>query len=144
MAHTYKSAYPPGIQIDDSIKAYFEEFYKTSDSPDVHEKYAESFTKDATLVMGLKVGRGYDEILALRKGMWTTVSSRLHSPLKIFPFGQGADEVMLHGIVGYTLKDGRKANVEWAARANLVKEVGQWKMSFYQVYLDSAAVANAK
>jgi hypothetical protein len=62
MAHTYKSAYPPGIQIDDGINAYFEEFYKTSDTPDTHEKYAESFTKDATLVMGLKVGRGYDDI----------------------------------------------------------------------------------
>jgi hypothetical protein len=43
--------------------------------------------------------------------MWAAVSSRLHSPLKIFPFGQGADEVMLHGTVVYTLRDGRKADV---------------------------------
>jgi hypothetical protein len=60
MAHTYKSAYPSNLPIDDGIKAYFEEFYQTSDTPDAHEKYAESFTKDATLVMGLKVGKGYD------------------------------------------------------------------------------------
>jgi len=60
MAHTYESAYPSGLPIDDGIKAYFEEFYKTSDTPDAHEKYANSFTKDATLIMGVKVGKGYD------------------------------------------------------------------------------------
>jgi len=51
-------------------------------------------------------------ILELRKGMWTAVASRLHSPLKIFPFGEGAQEVMIHGTVGYVLKDG-KADVSF-------------------------------
>jgi len=51
------------------------------------------------------------EILQIRKGMWTAVASRLHSPLKVFPFGSGSNEVMLHGTVAYTLKDGRKAEV---------------------------------
>ncbi|TVY73624.1 hypothetical protein LSUE1_G006180 [Lachnellula suecica] len=145
MAHSYTSSYPSSTPIDAGIKAYFEAFYKTSDTPDAHEEYAGFFTKDATLVMGLKVGKGYDEILNIRKGMWAQVASRLHSPLKVYPFGEGAEEVMLHGKVAYTLKDGRKAEVDWAARANFVKnESGEWKMSFYQVYLDSAAMANAK
>jgi hypothetical protein len=43
--------------------------------------------------------------------MWEKVASRLHTPIKIFPFGENADEVMLFGTVAYTLKDGRKANV---------------------------------
>jgi hypothetical protein len=60
MAHQYKSEYPAGLQIDDGIKAFFEDFYKTSDTPDAHEKYADSFTKDATLVMASKVGKGRD------------------------------------------------------------------------------------
>jgi hypothetical protein len=60
MAHQYKSEYPAGVQIDDGIKTFFEEFYKTSDTPDAHEKYADSFTKDATLVMASKVGKGRD------------------------------------------------------------------------------------
>jgi len=51
------------------------------------------------------------EILQIRKGMWTAVASRLHSPLKVFPFGSGSNEVMLYGTVTYTLKDGRKAGV---------------------------------
>lgn len=53
----------------------------------------------------------FTEILAIRKGMWATVASRLHTPLKIFPFGSGSDEVMLFGTVAYTLKDERKATV---------------------------------
>lgn len=48
---------------------------------------------------------------------------------------------MLYGTVAYVLKDGKKAGVDWAARANMVKddEGGGWKMGFYQVYLDTAA-----
>jgi len=144
MPHTYQAQTPPGIQLDSGITQFFEDFYKTSDTPDAHEKYANSFTKDATLVMVSKKGVGRDEILEIRKGMWAAVSSRLHSPLKIFPFGKASDEVMLFGTVAFTLKDGRKSNVEWAARAKLVKEGEEWKMGFYQVYLDSAAMQNAK
>ncbi|TVY31547.1 hypothetical protein LSUB1_G008919 [Lachnellula subtilissima] len=111
--HTYKSEYPPGSQIDQGIKTFFEDFYRTSDTPtpDAHEKYAAAFTKDAELIMISKVARGYDEILEVRKGMWTAVHSRLHTPVKMYPFGSGADEVMLYGTVGYVLKDGRKTDV---------------------------------
>jgi hypothetical protein len=58
MPHSYKSEYPAGVQIDDGIIAFFEEFYKTSDTPDEHERYADCFTKDATLIMASKKGVG--------------------------------------------------------------------------------------
>lgn len=58
MAHSYKSEYPAGVQVDDGIKAFFEEFYKTSDTPDAHEKYADSFTKDATIIVASKKAVG--------------------------------------------------------------------------------------
>ena len=82
------------------------------------------------------------EILALRKGMWEKVSSRLHRPVQIFPFGPNADEVMLHGTVKYTFKAGGEAGLEWAARAHLVKVdgTGRVRMDFYQVYLVSTPV----
>jgi len=144
MPHSYAAEFPAGIQVDEGIKQYFEEFYKTSDTPDAHEKYADSFTKDATFVMASKKVVGRDEILPVRKGMWIAVASRLHSPAKIFPFGPNSNEFMLFGTVAYTLKDGRKVEVEWAGRAKLVDESGSWKMSFYQIYLDTAAMANAK
>jgi hypothetical protein len=43
--------------------------------------------------------------------MWEKVAARLHKPLKIFPFGSGSEELMLHGTVDYELKDGKKAKV---------------------------------
>jgi len=62
MSHSYKSEYPAGVEIDAGIKTFFEEFYKLSDTPEAHEQYANSFTKDATVVMGIKkvVGRPGD------------------------------------------------------------------------------------
>jgi len=54
MSHTYKSEYPAGVEIDVDIKTFFEEFYKLSDTPEAHEQYANSFTSDATVVMGIK------------------------------------------------------------------------------------------
>ncbi|PBP28786.1 hypothetical protein BUE80_DR000303 [Diplocarpon rosae] len=143
-AHTYTSAYPPGIPVDAGIQTFFEEFYQTSDTPDAHDRYTEYFTTDATLIMASKKGVGRDEILAIRQAAWAVVSSRLHTPVKIFPFGEAADEVMLFGSVKYVLKDGRRSEVDWAARANLVKVDGEWKLKFYQVYLDTAAMQNAK
>lgn len=53
------------------------------------------------------------EILTIRKGLWTAVSSRQHTIIKIFPFGSGSNELMLYGTVAYTLKDGKKADVSF-------------------------------
>lgn len=56
---SYTSQYP-GVEVDPAIKQYFETFYQTSDTPDAHEKYADSFTKDAKLIMASKTCQGYD------------------------------------------------------------------------------------
>jgi hypothetical protein len=60
MAPLYKAEYPPNVPIDEGIVQFFETFYETSDTPDEHEKYASSFTKDATLVMASKISKGRD------------------------------------------------------------------------------------
>ena len=87
--------------------------------------------------------------------MWTAVSGRLHTPVKIYPFGSGSSEVMLFGTVDYSFKDGKKVTVcisnlsgamanltqiEWGGRANVVKEDNSWKLGFYQVYMVSRIV----
>jgi hypothetical protein len=69
--------------------------------------------------------------------MWTAVSARQHTAFKIFPFGADSAELMLYGTVAYTLKDDRKAVVDWAGRAELVREGADWKFAMYQVYLVS-------
>ncbi|KAF2712868.1 hypothetical protein K504DRAFT_397581 [Pleomassaria siparia CBS 279.74] len=146
---SYASQYPPSVPFDPAFKTFFEDFYRISDDPEAHEIYADQFTPDATLVMASKRVQGRDEIIAVRKAMWEKVASRLHKPLKIFPYGPDSDQVMLHGSVAYGLKDnnngggdgGDNVSVEWAAYAHLVKggDDGVVRMDFYQVYLDTAA-----
>jgi hypothetical protein len=60
MSHSYRSEYPAGTEIDNGIKQYFEEFYRISDTPDAHDKYADSFTRNAKLVMIDKKANGRD------------------------------------------------------------------------------------
>ncbi|KAJ4360891.1 uncharacterized protein N0V89_001459 [Didymosphaeria variabile] len=135
---SYTSEYP-SIPFDPAFKKFFEDFYAASDKPDAHDAYVENFTKDATLIMASKKAHGSQEILALRKGLWEKVASRVHNPIKIFPYGPNSNEVMLHGTVNYGLKAGGESSVDWAAYARLVKDEGKVKMEFYQVYLDTGA-----
>jgi len=136
---SYTSSWPTDSQQDPAVAKFFEQFYKISDTPDGHETYANQFTRNATLVMVSKKAEGRDAILKMRQGMWERIVKRSHNPIKIFPFGNNADEVMLYGTVDYVLKTGGEVNVDWSARAHLSKEEGELKMDFYQVYLDSAA-----
>lgn len=140
---SYASDYPD-LSFDPAYKKYFEDFYATTDTPDAHEKYVEFFTPDATVVVASKRVKGKAEILALRKGMWEKVQNRLHRPLKVFPYGPNASEVMLFGTVQYGLKGGGQSSVDWAAYARLKKVNGSLKMDLYQVYLDTAAQSPAK
>jgi hypothetical protein len=55
----YASEYPL-VEFDVAYRKFFEDFYSVSDTPDAHDKYAEYFTKDATLVMASKTVRGSD------------------------------------------------------------------------------------
>jgi hypothetical protein len=76
----------------------------------------------------------------MRQGMWEKVSSRHHKVGSVFPFGLKSNDAMLHGTVGYGLKDGRNvAAIDWAARAHFVKENGVVRMNFYQVYIVSSS-----
>ena len=137
---TYKGSLPHAVKYDRKLPDFFERFYAISDDPseDAHEKYAGSLTDDATLIMGIKEAKGYDNILEFRKGLWSgPVKKRLHTLQKIFPFGDMADEVMLYGTVDYVLKNGKDLTVNWAGRALMVEEHGKLKMKFYQVYMVS-------
>ncbi|KAH8692880.1 hypothetical protein BGW36DRAFT_362426 [Talaromyces proteolyticus] len=139
---SYKISTTPSIHhsLDPKASAmtnFMESFYATSDDPAAHEKYAtEYFTDDATLIMGGKGAKGFEEILAFRKSLWTSVSSRRHMAVKIF-FG-GDDDLMLFGIVNYVMKgaSAKEVQIDWSARAQFVfDEAGRPKMKYYQVYL---------
>lgn len=70
----YTSQYPD-VPVDPAIKKYFEEFYNTSDTPGADEKYANSFTEDATLIMASKTVKG-------RPGMKSGRNIPLKSPIE--------------------------------------------------------------
>lgn len=126
----------------DSLISFLESFYKTSDTEFLHEKYVQSFTEDATLIMGSKVANGSKEILNLRHGLWTHVKSRKHFPMRVY-FG-GDRELMLYGTVRYVLKADAENEIEvpWAGR--VVFDEKEVKMRFYQVYLDPTAQSGRK
>jgi hypothetical protein len=134
-------------------------FYATSDDPTAHEEYTRYFTKDATLIMGGKRADGYDgmhpypaplniltdlltsiEILALRKGLWTSVAARKHNVSGMYH--NGTMDMMIYGTVAYVMKgsDGTEVVLDWAARAEYTIDRTDpsnpgFKMTYYQVYL---------
>jgi hypothetical protein len=59
MASSYKSEYPSNTAVDEGIIQFFETFYELSDTPGAHDKYAESFTESAVLIMASKRCDGY-------------------------------------------------------------------------------------
>lgn len=140
---SYNITSSPALSPNASNKmiSFLESFYRTSDDESQHDAYVDSFTKDATLIMGPKTAKGSDEIRTLRHGLWTHVASRKHTPTKIF-FG-GDDELMLYGTVKYTLRANPEGQVEvpWAGRVVFGEE---GKMKFYQVYLDPSAQSGKK
>ncbi|KIH94337.1 hypothetical protein SPBR_06224 [Sporothrix brasiliensis 5110] len=143
MASYISPVLPTGTSVDPRAVAFFDTFYRTSDTPTAHGQYAKLFLPDATLIMASKKAAGFDQILALRQGMWAAVAARSHAVSKIFPFGSGSNEFMLYGTVKYTSKTGQDSGKEWAAHAELVEDAsGDLKLQFYQVYLDTAAPAS--
>ncbi|KAH0843350.1 hypothetical protein AYO21_09962 [Fonsecaea monophora] len=144
---TYTGQVPPSLadKIDPRIVPFFERFYHVSDTPSAHDDYVDSFLPDADFVMGSKGVKGRDQVLELRKGLWTgPVVTRKHKLEKIFPFGEGSLECMLYGTVDYGLRNGKQLTIEWSARAVLAEHDGKdLRFKLYQVYLDPAPVAAA-
>lgn len=77
MSHSYTSHYPD-VPIDDGIVKFFESFYKISDTPDAHEKYASQFTKDATFVLASKTSKGYDRKYKKSQSLSSMIPSECH------------------------------------------------------------------
>ncbi|KAF5024567.1 hypothetical protein F66182_3330 [Fusarium sp. NRRL 66182] len=144
MANDYPVQSDQSVQPD--IIDFLQSFYHVSDTPGETTKYVDMFTQDANFVLASKKASGHAEITTLREGMWDAVTSRKHTLYKVFPFGPGAEEVMLYGTVALQLKNGSSAEIEWAARAELARAAsdGKFRLKFYQVYLDTGAAAAYK
>lgn len=63
------------------IIAFMSDFYRTSDTEELHEKYVQSFTDDATLIMGSKEAKGTDgmfSVLEISLGEQNDLSIFIH------------------------------------------------------------------
>ncbi|KAJ3520509.1 hypothetical protein NM208_g13678 [Fusarium decemcellulare] len=140
----YTLAQPTGVAFDENVSEFFKDFYRVSDTPGLTTQYVNMFTKDATFILGSNSSQGSEGIASMREAMWNAVASRTHKLGKIFPFGDDSSEVMLYGSVDLTLKNGDTKQLDWAARAQLSRDEGGYKMKFYQVYLDTGATAAYK
>lgn len=58
----YTASVPPGGQVRPEIQAFYEEFYKVTDTPDAHERYIDMFTSDAKIIMGVNEFNGQNGI----------------------------------------------------------------------------------
>jgi hypothetical protein len=71
---SYTSSYPT-LDFDPAYKQFFEDFYAISDTPDAHDKYVDSFTEDATLIMASKKAKGSEGSLSPSFSLFTFIPS---------------------------------------------------------------------
>lgn len=60
MASYISPQVPADGSVDPRAVAFFDAFYRTSDTPTAHEQYAQSFLPDASFVLASKKAAGYD------------------------------------------------------------------------------------
>lgn len=78
------------------------------------------------------------EILQLRTGLWTAVSTRKHTFTYYTP-AQKPDTFLLEGDVVYGLKNGSVSSMKWVAKAEFEGDGDGRKMRFYQVFLNAGS-----
>lgn len=68
---SYNIASSPALSPNTSNKliSFLESFYRISDDESQHDAYVDSFTKDATLIMGPKSAKGSDGTQSYNEGV---------------------------------------------------------------------------
>lgn len=96
-----------------AIVAFMEDFYRTSDTESLHERYVQSFTEDATLIMGPKEAKGASGMF-LRSNYNTRISSTCPMAIYLssacYPQDIGLDHTLLRPPDHWRYLRRRKAN----------------------------------
>ncbi|KFY96636.1 hypothetical protein V500_02370 [Pseudogymnoascus sp. VKM F-4518 (FW-2643)] len=121
-----------------NMQEWFKAFYATSDDGSAHQKYTTFFTHDATLIMGDQRAVGQADILQLRTGMWSKISSRKHT-YTYYSSTERPDTYLLEGQVVYGLKTGTEATMKWVAKAEFEGQGSDRRLAFYQVFLNAGS-----
>ena len=82
-----------------------------------------------------------EEVVALRKAIWSHIPNRDHSPIQIFTHGTDQMDLMVHGDVTYNHHHGHETGSDWAATVKLAKVGDEIKMKRYQIIVVSSSNA---
>ena len=89
------------------------------------------------LVIGNRADCNTD-ILQLRTGMWSKISSRKHT-YTYYSSTERPDTYLLEGTVVYGLKTGTEATMKWVAKAEFEGQGSDRRLAFYQVFLNAGS-----
>lgn len=133
--------YSKDLASNKQLQSFIQAFYKQSDTkpPSQNDPYVNYFTPQATLIMGSKEVNGHDQVEQLRQNMWSGVSLRHHVVSNVAAVTE--TELLLNGYVEYTMADGANLSKSWGAHMMLDLST-EYKIKFYQVYIDSATPQN--
>lgn len=129
----------PNTITDPAVKSFIERYYAVSNDADVHDDYAGLFTSNGEFSMNEKKATGTQQIRDLRKGIWSHVPGRDHSPVQIYTHGDDQMDLMILGEVSYKHHHGHETAADWAAKMKLQKENGEIKVAKYHIIVDSKA-----
>lgn len=101
------------------IATFIEKFYRVSDTPDIHQEYAEHFVDDPARLSfqigPMQASNARDSILAWRREKWQGVTRRKHVVNAVFVNPERQHDIMLDGTVEMDV-NGSKARFHWAGR----------------------------
>lgn len=127
-----------------AIAAFVESFYKISDTPDVHEQYADNYYINDESRLSFQIGpmqptNKRDGIVAWRQKGWEGVTRRKHVVNGVFISPKWENEIMLDGTVEMD-KNGSTLKFNWAGRMAFDQKSlddGSPKIETYKVWLVS-------
>lgn len=130
-----------------AIAKFVERFYQVSDTPGVHEQYADDFFINNEDRLSFQIGpmqptNKRDGIVAWRQKGWEGVTRRKHVVNGVFISPKWENEIMLDGKVEMD-KNGSTLKFNWAGRMVFDQESlveGSPKIETYKVWLVSFGV----
>ncbi|KAI4093439.1 MAG: hypothetical protein LQ344_002852 [Seirophora lacunosa] len=114
-------ALPEAID-DPKVQELMSHYFATSNHDSDHEGFADMFTPDGEYSMNDRKAKGREEIINMRRGLWSHIPTRDHTPHMIYTHGHDQLQLMSRGDTKYKHHMGHETGTEWAAYYQLKKD----------------------
>ncbi|KAL8924490.1 MAG: hypothetical protein Q9172_002655 [Xanthocarpia lactea] len=123
---------------DPKVREFMSHFYATSNDGSDHEGFADMFTDDGEYSMNDRSAKGRQEIINMRRGLFSHIPTRDHTPHQIYTHGSDQLQLMARGHIQYKHHMGHERDTEWGAYYDLKKdENGEPKFQKIHIIVDS-------